>query len=90
MPELEIIDASQVGLRFAAGDDLRRVQQSSTWCARVTRGIELFLFNYDSGGELAHISFHKDGRCHYKARGAGGRLRKVPSGNFLRLLRRRV
>lgn len=76
MPELNITGVGQVALRFAAGDDVNRIQQSSAWAARINRSAELYVFNYDSGGELAHISFHKDGRCHYKTRGSDGRLFK--------------
>ena len=46
---------------------------SSTCCARFTRGAELYLFNREAGGNRAHISFHKDGRCHYKVDEPGGR-----------------
>jgi hypothetical protein len=73
MPELVITDVTQAALKFAAGDDRNRLQESSTWYARFTRGHELFVFNRDSGGNLAHISFHQDGKCHYKTVGSDGR-----------------
>ena len=75
MPERTVTDLTQAMLKFAAGNDTTREQVSSTWCARFTRGAELYLFNRELGGNRAHISFHKDGRCHYKVDepGAGGR-----------------
>jgi hypothetical protein len=57
---------TQAVLKFAAGDDAARIQLSSTWYMRATRRPELFLLNREAGGERAHISFHRDGRCHYK------------------------
>ena len=66
MPERTVTGLGQGMLKFAAGDDATRERVSSTWCARFTRGAELYLFNKELGGNRAHISFHKDGRCHYK------------------------
>jgi hypothetical protein len=50
-----------------------RDQVSSTWCLRATRVAELYLFNKEAGGNRAHISFHKDGRCHFKVEDPLGR-----------------
>lgn len=75
MPERTVTGLTQGMLKFAAGNDATREQVSSTWCARFTRGAELYLFSRELGGNRAHISFHKDGRCHYKVEDpdAGGR-----------------
>ena len=76
MPERLVTGLTQGTLKFAAGNDHTREQVSSTWYVRYTRGAELYVFNREAGGNRAHVSFHKDGRCHYKvedssATGAG-------------------
>ncbi len=76
MPERTVTDLTQATLKFAAGDDQRREQVSSTWYVRLTRGGELYVLNRDAGGNRAHISFHKDGRCHFKVEDPGGDGRK--------------
>jgi len=65
-PERLVTGLTQGVLKFAAGDDKRREQVSSTWYVRLTRGMEIYVLNREAGGNRAHISFHKDGRCHYK------------------------
>ena len=79
MPERWRRDLTQATLKFAAGDDHARSQVSSTWSVRFTRGTEIYVFNLEAGGQRAHISFHKDGRCHYKVEdpSAKRRSRKV-------------
>lgn len=72
MPERTVVGVTQATLKFAAGDDRARRLMSSTWYVRATRGGELFLLNREAGGNRAHISFHKDGRCHYKVEDTGG------------------
>ena len=42
------------------------------WYVRFTRGTELYVLNREAGGNRAHISFHKDGRCHYKVEDPAG------------------
>lgn len=66
MPERNLSGQTQVTLKFAAGDDKSRVQLSSTWYVRMTRGLEVYILNRDAGGERAHVSLHQDGRVHYK------------------------
>jgi len=72
MPERTITDLTQAALKFAAGDDRTREQLSSTWYVRMTRGAEIYVFNKHAGGNRAHISFHKDGRCHLRIEDSGG------------------
>lgn len=66
MPERLVTGLTQGVIKFGAGDDQRREQVSSTWYVRVTRGMEIYVLNREAGGNRAHISFHKDGCCHYK------------------------
>lgn len=66
MPERTESGLTQAMVKFAAGNDATREQMSSTWRVRVTRGGEVYVFNWEAGGQLSHISVHKDGRCHYK------------------------
>jgi hypothetical protein len=73
VPDIRLVDQTQVALKFAAGDDFTREQVSSTWIVRANRVGELFVVNQDLGGELAHISIHQDGRCHYKVAASAGR-----------------
>jgi hypothetical protein len=77
VPERTVTGLTQATLKFAAGDDQARVQVSSTWYVRFTRGAEFYVFNREAGGNRAHISFHKDGRCHYKVDDPSGRGRVV-------------
>ena len=77
MPERTITGLTQGILKFAAGDDAARRQVSSTWYIRFTRGTELYVLNREAGGNRAHISFHKDGRCHYKVEDPAGRGRVI-------------
>jgi hypothetical protein len=76
MPERTITGLTQVVLKFAAGNDRTREQCSSTWLMRVTRGGEVFVLNREAGGQMAHISIHKDLRCHYKVSQGRGPLVK--------------
>jgi hypothetical protein len=79
MPERTVTGITQGTLKFAAGNDVTREQVSSTWYVRITRGMEIYILNFEAGGNRAHISFHKDGRCHYKVDdpAAKGGKRKV-------------
>jgi hypothetical protein len=65
-----------VALKFAAGTSEPREQLSSTWIVRVS-GAEIYVLNRDAGGEHAHVSMHKDGRCHAKFTTAPGVLERV-------------
>lgn len=66
MPERTAFGVTQGTIKFAAGNDVTREQLSSTWYVRITRGMEIYVLNREAGGNRAHISFHKDGRCHFK------------------------
>ncbi len=77
MPERTVTGLTRATLKFAAGDDVARQQVSSTWYVRFTRGPELYVLNREAGGNRAHISFHKDGRCHYKIDDPDGRGRVI-------------
>jgi len=63
-------------LSFAAANETA-MPVSSTWTVRGTPRPEFFVMNRDAGGETAHASFHKDGRCHIKLKRGPGRPEKV-------------
>ena len=63
-------------LSFAAADK-SAIPISSTWTVRGTPRPEFFVMNRDVGGETAHASFHKDGRCHIKLKRGAGSAEKV-------------
>ncbi|PKH40722.1 hypothetical protein SAMN05192575_105183 [Nocardioides alpinus] len=76
MPERTEVGLTQAVLKFAAGDDQTRRQESTTWYVRITRGGEVYILNRQAGGQLGHISVHKDGRCHYKVAVPDGAMHK--------------